>query len=498
MRFFANALTIVLLGPWTLGAQDKQAALPIEKVVSQITDEGSNTHGKFRGASTGSPTDIYVDPDTGDDGNEGRDQKQPVKRIAQAIKIAQPGDTIHLTPTTYYESAVFIDKHGKPGRPITLDGHGAILEGSELVTSVDWHKVPDAPGLYRREKLYPRTDDAIVARWFLLIDGKMQRMGRCSKGPSEALKTPGDLLPDEWTYVKDEDAFYLKIGKQQDLDTANIRYPKRSSSVVFASTGSSITVRNLTATHPYNDGFNIHGAQYNLNFENIRAIQCGDDGFSAHEDATCTIKGFISIDNATGLCDTGTSRTHYRDVFIQGCHGFDLYFIGQQHSLKNARVESIAARPFWVDGERLHNGSQCLVTMTNVLLRRTDHDSENTKEIRIGNNGSLQATRCTFQNLNITVTPGGSIDLRQCHIAGTNDSKADILLFKNTTWLGEGNHYDIKTLRADQTWFSADAFSDFQVFTGSEKTSQWTTSEPGEATGADLTTLPVPYAITNP
>ncbi len=436
-----------------------------------------------------STTDIYVDPARGDDSNAGRSEDAPVKRIAQAIRIAQPGDTIHLTPTTYYESAVFIDKHGTPDKPITLDGHGAILEGSDPVTSDKWKAVAESPDLYRCEKLYPKTDDAIVDRWFLLLDGKMQRMNRCSKGPSDPLKAVADLQPGEWTYVKTEDAFYLKLAPGQDLDSANIRYPARSSSVIFASTGSNITIRNVTGTHPYNDGYGIHGAQYKLVFENIKAIECGDDGFSAHEDATCTINGFTSIDNATGFCDTGTSQTDYRDVFIKDCHGFDLYFIGQRHSIENALIESSAARPFWVDGNLLTNGSQCVVTMNNVLLRRADK-LDAPKEMRIGNNGRLQATNCTIQDLNITVTPTGSVDFRQCYISGTGEQKPEVLLFKNTTWRGDGNLYDFKNMRADQTWFKADAFENFQTFTGSEKTSQWTNTEPPETIGADLTTLP--------
>jgi len=457
---------------------------------SEVTPEQNEAAIALRPNSAAeSTTDIYVDPDQGDDSNDGRSKASSVKRIAQAIRLARPGDTIHLAPTTYYESANFINVHGEPDKPITLDGHGAILDGSEAVTSADWKPVADSPDLYRREKLYPKADDAIVARWFLLFDGKMQRMNRCSKGPSEPLKKITDLQPGEWTYVKDEDAFYLKLKPGQDLDKANIRYPARSSSVIFASTGSNITVRNLTGTHPYNDGFNIHGHQYDLVFENIKAIKCGDDGFSAHEDATCTIIGFTSIDNATGFCDTGTSQTDYRDVFIKDCHGFDLYFIGQRHSIENALIESSAARPFWVDGNQLSDGSQCVATMKNVLLRRADK-SDTPKEMRIGNNGRLQATNCTFLDLNITVTPTGAVDFRHCYISASGEQKPEVLLFKNTTWRGEGNAYDFKNLRADQTWFKADAFEEFQTFTGSEKTSQWSSEEPPETIGAAQSPLP--------
>jgi hypothetical protein len=413
---------------------------------------------------TSNVNDLYVVPVTGDDANDGR--AAPVRTIVRAIRLAQPGDTVHLAPGVYYETADLTNKHGLPGKPITLDGHGAVLDGSEPVTSKEWQQV--SPGLYRRQKVYKRTDDAIVGRWFLLWDGKMQRMQRCSKGPSEPLKPVSDLQPGEWTYVKSEDAFYLKLSPDQLLDDANIRYPARSSAVVQSIRGSHLTVRNITGTHVYNDGYNVHGAQRNLVFENIAAIECGDDGFSAHEDADCRIDGFTSIRNATGLCDTGTSQTHYRNVFISQCDGFDLYFIGQTHSVENAIIESSAARTLWVDGNRLTDGSLCEVSLKNVIIRRM---AETDQELRIGKGGRLRAHRCTFLNLNATVTPGGSVDLRHCFLGG--DRKPEVLIFSNTMWHGDSNVYDFKTLRVAQTSFYQKTFADFQKLTGSEANSRW-------------------------
>ena len=408
--------------------------------------------------------DLYVVPATGDDANDGR--AAPVRTIARAIRLAQPGDTVHLAPGVYHESADLTNKHGLPGKPITLDGHGAVLDGSEPVTSKEWQQI--SPGLYRRQQLYKRTDDAIVGRWFLLWDGKMNRMQRCSKGPSKPLKQVSELQPGEWTYVKYDDAFYLKLPPGQPLDEANIRYPARSSAVVQSIRGSYLTVRNITGTHVYNDGYNVHGAQRDLVFENITAIECGDDGFSAHEDANCRIDGFTSIRNATGLCDTGTSQTHYRNVFISECDGFDLYFIGQTHSVENAIIESSAARTLWVDGNRLNDGSLCEVSLKNVIIRRT---AVTDQELRIGKGGRLRARHCTFRNLNVTLTPGGSVDLRHCFLGG--DRKPEVLIFPNTMWHGDSNVYDFKTLRVAQTSYHQTTFADFQKLTGSEANSQW-------------------------
>lgn len=426
------------------------------------------------------PREIHVDPASGDDTNDGR--HDPVKTIARAVRLSQPGDTIHLSPGVYYESADLTNKHGLYGKPITLDGHGAVLDGSEPVTTETWEQV--SPDLYRRPHLYKRTDDAIVSRWFLLWDGKMVRMNRCSKGPSEPLKQTADLQPGEWTYVKGEDAFYLRLSPGQDLDKANIRYPARSNAVVASQAGSWLTVRNVTGTHVYNDGFNIHGAQRNLVFENIAAVECGDDGFSAHEDGDCRIDGFVSMRNATGLCDTGTSRTFYRNVFISECDGFDLYFIGLEHSLENAVIESRAARAFWLDGAQLTDGAACRLSLNNISIRRTGGGRQ---EMRIGVGGRLFARNCTFDGLNVMVTPGAAVEWKNCTFCG--QTKPDLLIFRNAIWRGEGNRYDIRSLRVDQTSFTAARFADFQKHTGSETNSHWEASTTGQKVGVDESTL---------
>ncbi len=352
--------------------------------------------------------DLHVDPTSGDDTADGT--TQPTKTIARAIRFAQPGDTVHLKPGTYFESADLSNKHGEPGKPITLDGHGAVLDGSEPVRASEWESLGD--GLFRKVKLMPRMDPAIIGRWFFLWNGKMNHMGRTSKGPSAALKQPAELQPGEWTYVKDEDAFYLRLAADQTLAAANIRYPLRSSAVILSGKGSHLVVRNITGTHVYNDGFNIHGAQRACVFENIAAIECGDDGFSAHEDAECRIDGFTSIGNSTGLCDTVSSVTHYRNVFIKGCLGYDVFFIGDSpHSMENALIESSAARAVEVaqHTDRPQNGVSS-VTLRNVLIRRVGSPHE----IRIGKNARLTAERCTFIGLNVTPPSSGETSFNHC------------------------------------------------------------------------------------
>lgn len=425
--------------------------------------------------------DIHVDPATGIDSNDGR--TAPVKTIARAIKLSKPGDTVHLARATYFESLDLSLKHGEPGRPITVDGHGSTLEGSEPVRASDWENLGN--GLYRKVKLMPRMDDAMLARWFFLWGNKMNRMGRGAKGPIAPLKKPAELAENEWTYLKDEDAFYLRVPAGPGLDAAGVRYPARSNAVAFGGNGSHLVVRNITVTHVYNDGYNVHGAQRSLVFENIAAIECGDDGFSAHEDGDCRIHGFVSIGNATGLCDTGTSRTYYKDVFIKDCVSYDLFFIGADHSLEDALVESSSQRAFSLDGSRLASGQVCTLRMRNVLLRRT---GEGPQEMRIGRAGAVDAERCTIDGLAIQVTPGGSAAFRHCLVGGT--PKPAITLWANTLWRAEGNVYDVISIRVDKTFFAPEKFADFQRLMGGDAGSQMgPLSAPDAGIGADEASL---------
>ena len=407
--------------------------------------------------------DIRVDPANGDDRNDGVDK--PLKTIAPAVRMAQPGDIIHLAPATYYESVDLTNKHGDPGRPITLDGHGAVLDGSEPVTSKEWEQV--SPGLYRKQNLIHHIDDAVIQRWFMLWNGRMNHMNRTSKGPRAPLKKPTDLQPDEWTYAQDEDAFYVCLKPGQDLDAANIRYPARSSGVIESIAGSHLTVRNVTSTHVYNDGYNIHGMTRDCHFQSITSIECGDDGFSAHDDCHCEIDGFVSIGNSTGFADVGSSVTHYRNIHIQGCLGIDMMVMGDgEHSITNGVVLSSASTPLALGPETGSGQRDCAFLLKNVVFHRVGPAAD----LRVNKGASLDANRCTFLNTSL-LNAGGSVSLDHCAFGG--DPKSAITIRKESRWHGANNLYDLRGLRTDEAIFTLETFADFQKLTDSEAGSQW-------------------------
>ena len=446
------------------------------------------------------PIDLHVDPTSGNDADNGA--TQPVKTIATAIRLAKPGDTIHLKPVIYRDWAAFFDKSGEPGKPITLDGHGATLDGCEPLDPQSWSEAE--PGLFRSDDLMPLTD-AIIDRWFFVMDGKLNRMRRCSKGPSEPLKSRQDLQPGEWTFVKDAErtkaaragyihgTFWLRLSPGQKLADSKIEFPLRTAGVLTRGTSSHIVVKNLTATRPYNDGFNLSDSR-DIVLENIRAINCGDDGISAHGECQYRVDGFTSIGNATGICDTGHSQTTYRRVLIRDCIGFDLFFLDTgTYSVSDSVVISSAAKAVYLQG-RDKPAEPCRLTLDNVLIRRERTENE----VRVSANCVLTARRVTFLNLDLQAT-GGEVELDHCFFGGTvvakTPRKPQVHLWKDATWRGRGNWYDLASVRVGQSSFTAETFAGFQKSVASDRDGRWqsATETDVQSVGIGSGSIPVTF-----
>ena len=347
--------------------------------------------------------------------------------IASATKLAQAGDTIHLEPKIYYDYAGFYTKKGEPGKPVTLDGHGATLEGSDPLDVSKWKEV--SPGLFANDNLIARNDDAILGRWFFLWNGTMNHMGRTSKGRIAPFKKLEELQAGEWTFVKDPSrekppskqvygTFYVKIPAGQKLADANIRAPMRSAGVQMSGDNAHLVIKNITSTHVYNDGFNIHGDCRDVVFENIRAIECGDDGISAHESAEYRVDGLVSIGNSTGITDTVAAHTSYNRVFIADNLGHDLFFLDDgRYKLTNAVVLSSSQNPFSLTGR---DDKHAELYIENVLIRRV---VEHSSPAQVAKTAVLRAKKLTIESL--PVDWRGDVKFEDCVINGkaTPDGK---------------------------------------------------------------------------
>ena len=102
----------------------------------------------------------YVDPRHGDDDAKGS-KGAPLRTIAAALAILQPGDTLYLRGGVYYEN-VYVALVGTQDAPITIrsyPGEQATIDGSfrEFFTAPAraWEPFPGgSPGEYRSRQRY--------------------------------------------------------------------------------------------------------------------------------------------------------------------------------------------------------------------------------------------------------------------------------------------------------------------------------------------------------
>lgn len=409
---------------------------------------------------------IYVDNERGDDAADGLSPEKALKSIAKAIELAEAGDTIHLKPSKspYKEEAAFRNKSGLPGRPIVLEGHGATISGCEPLVEADWHQV--APGLYRNDMLIPHNN-AVIARFYFIFNGKMNHMGRTSKGLQVPFKPPNELSPGEWTYQKDEHAFYIKTEPGKSLAKYRIEAPMRANGVSFSGTCEHIVIRNLIATHVWNDGYNIHGKTCDILFENVTAIECGDDGLSAHDDCEVRVDGLVSIGNSTGICNVNDSRSINNRVFIKDCLGQDFYMLGtNHHTLTNSIIYCTAQRAITVQGEQ-KDDRPCTVKMENVVLLRT---SDTPKSVRVAKKGIFVGKRLTIFGVDFDASDGIAT-LTDSVIGG--EPPPEIILTPRSVWKADRNVYDVKHIRVGQMVYGLDDFHTYRNTTGQDQHSMW-------------------------
>ncbi|HOJ39038.1 MAG TPA: right-handed parallel beta-helix repeat-containing protein, partial [bacterium] len=138
--------------------------------------------------------DIYVDNINGKDAYNGFSQEVapggagPLASIDKALRLAGPGDTVHLVPTgqPYRQTADFYGvKGGQPGKPLVLDGHGATLTGAEECSPEGWKQW--------RDDVVMRDD--LISHVFLLVNDRMVFATRnvdCLK-PGEVCFSPEEL-----------------------------------------------------------------------------------------------------------------------------------------------------------------------------------------------------------------------------------------------------------------------------------------------------------------
>lgn len=430
--------------------------------------------------------DWYVDPRIGDDSASGLGPKVaegngPVKTIARGIALAQPGDTVHLAPTVYRdkgEQVGIYDKSGEPGKPITIDGHGAVIDGVAKLDPSEWTRV--SPGLYKNSTIFKKhvNNEDAMSIFAFVFDGVINRMGRTQKGAVSnwAWKAPADLQPGEWTYQKAENhALYIKIDPARTLADENIDVPIVNSACQISGAVSHIVIKNLTTKHCWNDGFALttgnkpNSKVRDITYENIRAIDIGDDGFSAHGDCEVTVDGYTAIGCGTGFC-TGGSGT-YRRVVIMNTFGMAVNFY-EGGDGKHVLTDSLIA----VDGHSFayftqsSPGQRVDVTMRNCVLV-VKPGCGATPFLRVYDTTSLTCENCTIFNQGPVLGKASALTLNHCVLAGGPDYSMNLPTPAN--WHADHNAYDLGSIIVGSVYYYPKTVETYKAASAQDANSSW-------------------------
>jgi hypothetical protein len=404
--------------------------------------------------------------------------------IQQAIDAAEPGDVIKLDPqeSPYYEEAVFHDRSGTEQQPITLDGQGAVLNGSEVLHRNEWEQI--SPGLYRSTAFAARVkvSSSLLTRYYFIFDGTINRMGRASKSKGAALPPVEALKTGEWTYAEAERAFFVR----PTAGLESVRAPMRANGVTLSGNCGHLRIRNITATWVWNDGFNIHNRSRDVIFENIKAIGCGDDGISAHEDCHMVVDGLLSRDNATGFCHIGQSQIESRNVRIEDCLSYGIFLTDQsRNSLQNCIIRSDR-------GYALRLTSQTHTELDNVLLIGTAlQDAPNFIASPLGvvmeAKANVLAARISVLNMPFTARDAA---VRLSHSAIACPTQV-VDTGAGTSWSSNDNVWDIAGFNWNGTTYGRDRFDAYCRASGQDSRSRSETIASQKLLQGQLT----PYGI---
>lgn len=375
----------------------------------------------------------------------------PFATLTHAIILAGPGDTIHLNPTgKAYRQRAYFSKGGAPGSPIVLDGHGATLSGADVCSRDGWE--PWADGVFRRGDMNARSfivadgdmifpSDACDAlqpgefafeRGFLFFHPpagvKAEECGievgqesggiRLDAGKWERSNSRiGDvrryrgLAAPEWIRLNGDEApivtakerleagawcaegkrLYYRPPAGKTVGEMEIECGVRDEGVAMSGVFSHVIVRNLTAVHVCNDGYNIHGRVTNVEFHNCHAHHCFDEGFSAHDDCETILDGAVY-----GFCDNG--------IYNINVSGFSI------------------TRNVIVHNSRSH-GFGCHAKAGHVLENAVFIDNPiqiSAGNLEAGNILAIGTPRCREQTIGVNGRFAGSVTLRRATMIGNS------------------------------------------------------------------------------
>lgn len=255
---------------------------------------------------------------------------------------------------------------GTPENPAVFDGKGMIIDLGIDVTTHDWDKQGDVWTSRGPFEKHPTVED--VQRAALFIEEVPIRVVRDRAAEQKSgvkgtviFAAPEALQPGQMGF-KSDGSLYFRWPSSKTPGAAKIFLPPPGLASCVNIACSYITIKNVTAIHAANDGFNIHGHRVGVRLENVKAFSNGDEGISAHETVQMdVVDSEIAWNgsNAGGVADVNDSITNYTNCEVHHNLGAGFFLEGKSHRITRCRA---------------HDQLQPVVVRGDAVVEQTDND----------------------------------------------------------------------------------------------------------------------------
>ncbi len=336
------------------------------------------------GSRVAAAADWHVNVVSGNDDNPGQTADDAFRTIQKAVNLCAEGDTIHLHPKDAVARQM-IKISGKSN--FNIEGNGVTIDASDPLPEDGWETVSD--GLYRRK--LPKT---VWDRHLLIIDGKMERMGRTQSSNSPPFPAVEDLQPGQFCFenIGETEEGWLYVHGS----TKKLCWSIRPNCVATSGEVKGVTIRNLNTRYALNDGFNIHGNCTGMVFENVTGYDCFDEGFSAHGTCECRIVNGKFWGNENGIADVNEAITVYEKCEFRDSVNTDVLLWGKRHELIDCKIINTTTAAALVAGPRAEEQKDFEVKLSRVSI--DGKNAEKRARIRV-NGGKLEIRDSVFANV---------------------------------------------------------------------------------------------------
>jgi hypothetical protein len=226
-----------------------------------------------------------------------------------------------------------------------FDGHGVVIDLGTNVNDHPWKQEGDlwtsrGPLLQRSPILAGQTAGLFVDEQPIAVPRNIQKERVHPEKKGFCYVDPASLQPGQMGFAEDG-SLYFRWPANNRPGSARLVLPAKAGVSAVTIACSHIVVRNVTAKHAGNDGFNMHNRWTGIRLENIRALSNGDEGISAHDEVEMTVDGAEIAWNGSasgGVADVNQCSTNYRNCVAHDNAGAAFHFSGKSHSISDSKI----------------------------------------------------------------------------------------------------------------------------------------------------------------